>query len=252
MRFTFLFVYGTLLFLATIPVTGQIDNMAGSGACGGERSVTYHEDQYALVEIGKQCWFKENLRSSRYQNGEEIPGGLSDYQWVNADGGAQSVYGEGSSQVLSGSNNEETNLKIYGRLYNWYAVRDSRNLCPQGYHVPSDSEWMTLEMALGMTAAQVNDEWTRGTDEGLKLKASSTDSNAWDGTNSSGFSGLPGGGRSYEGGYFRFQENNGYWWTSSPAEMGIWYRYLGIMEPVIHRRITDENFGASVRCLRDE
>jgi uncharacterized protein (TIGR02145 family) len=101
--------------------------------------------------------------------------------------GAQAVYGE-----------KESNLLQYGRLYNGYAVDDPRGLCPSGWHVPSDAEWTALTDALG-----------GGKVAGKKMK-----STAWDGTNSSGFSALPGGARDGSLGYFYDDGYYGYWWSS--------------------------------------
>ena len=110
--------------------------------------VSYHGYDYATVQIGEQCWFAENLRNEHYANGDSIPGGLSNSEWQNADDtnlGAQAIY-----------NNDASNLADYGRLYNWYAVDDARGLCPSGWHVPTDEEFMTLEMELGMSESEAN------------------------------------------------------------------------------------------------
>ena len=99
------------------------------------------------MQIGEQCWFAENLRNEHYANGDAIPGELSNSEW-NADDtnlGAQAIY-----------NNDASNLADYGRLYNWYAVDDARGLCPSGWHVPTDGEFMTLEMELGMSESEAN------------------------------------------------------------------------------------------------
>jgi subtilisin-like proprotein convertase family protein len=96
--------------------------------------VNYHGYNYATVEIGEQCWFAENLRTELYMNGDSIPGGLSDGEWGSTTEGAQAVY-----------NNDTPNLSDYGRLYNWYAVDDTRGLCPSGWHVATDDEWTDLE-----------------------------------------------------------------------------------------------------------
>jgi uncharacterized protein (TIGR02145 family) len=138
------------------------------------------------------------------------------------------------------------NLATYGRLYNWYAVNDSRGLCPSGFHVPSDGEWMTLEMALGMTSSQANSTGWRGTDQGTQMKTSS-----WRGTNSSGFSALPGGFRSYGSGNFSGQGTNGYWWSSSPNGTNAWLRNLSSGDSNVGRYYNYGRSGFSVRCVRD-
>jgi uncharacterized protein (TIGR02145 family) len=210
----------------------------GPAQCGGAATVTFDGHTYALVAIGTQCWFAENLRSDNYRNGDAIPGNLSDAQWTSTSSGAQTVYGEGSSAVYDGSSDEVANLATYGRLYNWYAVNDSRGLCPSGFHVPSDGEWTVLETALG--------GWSVA---GAALKASSP---AWDGTNSSGFSALPGGFRETGDGNFYDQGYLGYWWSSSPSGTYAWYRYLFSGDSTVGRfsnYATRDGF--SVRCVRD-
>ena len=139
--------------------------MPGPAQCGGASTVTFDGHTYDLVAIGDQCWFKENLRSDNFRNGDEIPGNLNDGEWASTVSGAQAVY-----------NNDPANLLIYGRLYNWHAVDDARGVCPSGFHVPSDEEWMMLEMSLGMTSAQANGIGWRGTDQGLQMKSATTDS----------------------------------------------------------------------------
>jgi uncharacterized protein (TIGR02145 family) len=218
----------------------------GPAQCGGATTVTFDGYTYALVAIGTQCWFAENLRSDNYRNGDAIPGNLSDAQWASTSSGAQTVYGEGTSTVYQGSSDEVANLAPYGRLYNWYAVNDSRGLCPSGFHVPSDGEWMTLEMALGMTSSQANATGWRGTDQGTQMKTTS-----WGGTNSSGFSALPGGYRSNGYGGFYGQGSYGNWWSSFPGGANAWNRSLGSGYSSVGRSNDDARYGFSVRCVRD-
>jgi uncharacterized protein (TIGR02145 family) len=225
--------------------------LPGPAQCGGASTVTFDGHTYALVGIGTQCWFKENLRSDNYRNGDPIPGNLTDSQWISTTSGAQTVYGEGTSAVYEGSSDEVANLATYGRLYNWYAVNDARGLCPTGFHVPTDSEWMTLEMALGMTSAQANSIGSRGTDQGAQLKASTNDSPPWDGSNSSGFSALPGGFRDANSGSFYHLGDGGGWWSSSPSGSLAWYRYLYSGYSNVVRFYDDVRSGFSVRCVRD-
>jgi len=208
--------------------------------CGGVSTVTFDGHTYALVGIGSQCWFKENLRSDNYSNGDAIPENLKDRKWISTSSGAQAVH-----------NNDPANLASYGRLYNWYAVNDVRGLCPVGFHVPSDSEWMTLEMALGMTSEQANGIGWRGTDQGTKLKAASSDSPPWDGSNSSGFSALPGGLRDDNYGLFFNLGDYGGWWSSSPSGSGAWARSLYSGNSNVYRSADDVRDGVSARCVRD-
>ena len=212
----------------------------GPAQCGGASTMTFDGHTYALVGIGSQCWFKENLRSDNYRNGDAIPGNLTDGQWTSTGSGAQAVYGEGTSAVYSGSSDEVANLTSYGRLYNWYAVNDARGLCPVGFHVPTDNEWTVLENALGGSSVA-----------GTALKSSAADSPPWDGSNTSGFSALPGGYRNYYSGYFFYLGDYGYWWSSSPSGSDAWFRYLSSGDSLVSRYYFSVRFGFSVRCVRD-
>ncbi|MBI4645984.1 MAG: fibrobacter succinogenes major paralogous domain-containing protein [Bacteroidia bacterium] len=93
---------------------------------------------YNTIIIGTQEWMQENLKVIHYRNGDAIPDVTGDTQWSNLSTGAYCNY-----------NNNESNALIYGRLYNWYAVADSRNICPAGWHTPTDAEWTTLTDYLG-------------------------------------------------------------------------------------------------------
>jgi uncharacterized protein (TIGR02145 family) len=126
-------------------------------------------------------------------------------------------------------------LATYGRLYNWYAVKDARGLCPSGFHVPTDEEWKELEGTLGGTSAA-----------GAAMKTTS-----WGGTNSSGFSALPGGYRNYYDGDFFNQGSTGDWWSSSPNGTLAWPRYLDSGYSFVSRKYTNTSYGFSVRCVRD-
>ena len=207
------------------------------GDCGDHLS--YQGYDYATVLIGDQCWFAENLRSENYENGDAIPSGLSDSEWQNASSGAVAVYNEDASL-----------LETYGRLYNWYAVDDARGLCPSGWHVPTDGEWMTLEMALGMSESEANDTGFRGTDQGTQMKTYYGWDEGGNGSNSSGFSGLPGGYR-FSSGFFASAGYVGRWWSSSPNGSSAWYRYLFYNLESVSRVDSSPRYGFSVRCVQD-
>jgi uncharacterized protein (TIGR02145 family) len=169
----------------------------------------------------------ENLRTSKYRNGHAIPGNLSDDEWTSAISGAQAVY-----------DNKKANLSTYGRLYNWYAVNDPRGLCPTGWHVPTDAEWTELTNHLGGKEVA-----------GKKMKSSSMG-----GTNSSGFSALPGGYRGSGNGSFLDEGAFGYWWSSSAnGATFAWSRHLGSASGSVGRASDNgRRRGFSVRCVRDE
>jgi uncharacterized protein (TIGR02145 family) len=205
----------------------------------------YQGYDYETVQIGEQCWFAENLRSESYENGDAIPSGLSDSEWESTSSGAVAVYGEGNSTCDDYSPDgdacdEAWSLSEYGRLYNWYAVDDARGLCPSGWHVPTDEEWTMLTDHLG-------GEFVAGG----QMKTTYGWENGGNGTNSSGFSGLPGGDREYDG-LFYYAGSIGVWWSSSPNGSVAWYRLLIIdnSENVYRYSLNPQN-GFSVRCVRD-
>ena len=221
--------------------------------CGAP--VSYQGYSYSTVQIGDQCWFAENLRNENYENGDAIPSNLSDSEWENTSSGAVAVFGEGNSycEVYSPNGNaceDLWSLNEYGRLYNWYAVDDARGLCPSGWHVPTDGEWMTLEMALGMSEAEANDSTWRGTDQGTQMKTTYGWYGGGNGTNSSGFSGPPGGHRRSVG-HFLNAGYDGYWWSSSPIGSRAWGRGLYYYLENVYRPNSNPHYGFSVRCVRD-
>jgi uncharacterized protein (TIGR02145 family) len=211
-------------------------------SCGDP--VGYQGYDYETVLIGDQCWFAENLRSENYENGDAIPSGLSESEWQSTSSGAVAVFGQGSSNCYGyspdGDACDETwSLSEYGRLYNWYAVDDVRGLCPNGWHVPTDGEWTVLTDHLGGESVA-----------GGQMKTTYGWYEGGNGTNSSGFSGLPGGYRLNDG-YFYFAGYGGYWWSSSPSGSDAWYRYLNFTSENVYRYDFNPQNGFSVRCVRD-
>ena len=193
-----------------------------SWSCG--EAITYAGVGYSTVQIGDQCWFAENLRTTTYLNGDAIPQNLSDGDWFSTTSGAMAFYTGGPA---------------YGGLYNWYAVDDARGLCPSGWHVPTDGEWTILTDHLGGESVA-----------GGQMKANYGWFNDGNGTNSSGFSGLPGGYRYYDGS-FGFAGYGGFWWSSSPDGSAAWYRSQGNYDEYVYRSTNNLRSGFSVRCVRD-
>ena len=195
---------------------------------------------YQTVTIGSQIWFKENLKTSRYRNGDAIPANLNESQWNSTSSGAYAIY-----------NDEPLNNTIYGKLYNGYAVADPRGLCPTGWHIPTNSEWSVLEIFLGGASVSGGKMKTTGTYEtgtGLWLEPNT---NA---TNSNGFSGLPGGMRQSAGTIFGYGGLNslGVWWQQQPSISSIvLVRTLVSNNESTGTNDTSINSGLSVRCLKD-
>ncbi|TFH65295.1 MAG: hypothetical protein E4G91_03005 [Candidatus Zixiibacteriota bacterium] len=198
---------------------------------------------YQTVTIGTQVWMAENLKVTHYRNGDVIPNVPDGATWVSLTTGAYCEY-----------NNDLSNVAAYGRLYNWHAVNDSRNIAPEGWHVAADAEWKQLEMYLGMSQTEADQTGWRGTDEGGKMKEVGT--THWlspniGATNESGFSGLPGGYR-YLGGQYYDVGSHGVFWSSTQASSGFaWCRNLGSAFSGIHRYDGGKADGFSVRCVKD-
>lgn len=198
---------------------------------------------YKTVKLGNQLWMVENLNVSKYRNGDPIPEIRDDDKWGETDIGAWCCY-----------NNENENEERFGKLYNWYTVNDPRGLAPEGWHIPSDSEWKELEVYLGMSQKEIDKTGWRGMNEGCKLKEKGT--SHWKppndcATNKSGFTGLPGGYRDVSG-EFLINGFSGYWWSSSEQETYFaWYRTLYYTSDKIHRTSGYAGDGFSVRCIQD-
>jgi uncharacterized protein (TIGR02145 family) len=218
------------------------DNRAQSSQSAG--TVTDIDGNvYKTVIIGNQVWMAENLKVTHYRNGDVIPNVTDGSTWEKLATGAYCEY-----------NNDVNDVAVYGRLYNWYAVDDSRNIAPKGWHVPSDEEWKQLEMFLGMSQAQADAYDYRGTTECGKLK--DTGATYWappnkGGTNESGFSGLPGGYRYGSGGYDYVGYSASFWSSTENGSSYALFRCLGYNSSGVRRYGNYKRSGFSVRCIRD-
>lgn len=187
---------------------------------------------------------KENFRATHYNNGTAIPKVTSDSEWIALTKGARSWY----------SNFAFTFADVYGSLYNWYVI-NSGEICPFGWHVPTDGEWKELESYLGVSQSELNISGWRGDREGGKMKDFETiywlkpNTGA---TNSSRFDALPGGYRDWSDGQFQNASQQGMWWsaTSSPPN-NAWYRGLDYARSSIYRGTNHRNSGYSIRCIKD-
>jgi uncharacterized protein (TIGR02145 family) len=213
--------------------------------CGTSTVTDVDGNNYNTVQIGNQCWTQSNLKVSKYRNGDSIPTGLSNSAWQNSTSGAYAIY-----------NNNPVNDGLYGKLYNHFAVTDSRGLCPTGSHVPADGEWNLLVKYLDPNADTNAIGW-QNTNVGGALKSTATQptSGGWStpnagATNSSGFTARPGGQRSPNGAFIDVS-NLGFWWSSSLSGINAWERDLIYYGGVFNRGYTSRATGFSVRCLRD-
>ncbi len=202
---------------------------------GCKNSVTDIDgNEYKTVKIGKQLWMAENLRTTKYSNGDLIETTQPD----NLD-----ITEQDSPKYQWAYQGDEKNVEVYGRLYTWFAVTDSRNICPAGWHVVTEAEWASLVNFFGGESIAATKLKETGTDHWVSQSAGVT--------NSSGFTALPGGGRGSNGafggiGYY------GAWW--SPAEsdsLTAWYWNLNYNTNNLSKTKYQKKSGFSVRCVKD-
>ena len=184
------------------------------------------------IVIGNQIWTCSNLDVTTFRNGDPIPQVTDPTAWNSLTTPAWCYY-----------NNDPANGAIYGKLYNWHAVRDPRGLAPSGYHIPTDAEWTILTDYLGGLS-----------EAGGKMKKVSTlwtSPNA-QATNSSCFTGLPGGTKNNNGGYTNINQV-GYWWSATESSAdNAYYRYITAYSGVISRLNDSKKNGFSVRLVKED
>jgi uncharacterized protein (TIGR02145 family) len=196
-------------------------------------------NRYDIITIGTQTWMAENLKTTRYNDGSVIPLTTDEGDWLTA--------GVNGDPGYCWYGNTSSNLITYGALYNWYAIdtlsNGDKNVCPLGWHIPTDAEWTTLTNYLGGQSVG-----------GGKMKEAGLahwQSPNEQATNESGFSGLPGGFRSSMGNFLYIMED-GYWWSSTEYDTSNAYeRHLFYYDNNVGTPITSKRNGYSVRCIRD-
>jgi uncharacterized protein (TIGR02145 family) len=192
-------------------------------------------NRYETIKIGEQIWMKENLKTTRYNNGDSI-------RTTNPD--TLDISNETSPKYQWAYNGNENHVKVYGRLYTWYAITDSRKVCPCGWHVPTMKEWKKLFDYIGKGIIAADKLKEAGTIHWNKPNANAT--------NESGFTALPAGSRWLTGDYAQLGES-GHYWSSDELRQGIAFRVL-----FRHDNNIEKQFGAayakngwSVRCIRN-
>lgn len=204
---------------------------------------------YHTLKIGNQTWMVENLKTTKYRNGDLIPNVTDATIWTNSTTGNYCNY-----------NNLVDNATKYGRLYNWYAVSDSRNLAPSGWHVSTVAEWTTLENYL-IANGYNYDGSTTGNNIAKSLAATTdwstyptigTIGNDLSKNNKSGFTSLPGGYR-INNGSFANMGYHAYWWTSTESSSSnAIFVYLHYMKSILYVDYPNaKNWGSYVRCVKD-
>lgn len=239
----------------------------GSGEpCECGNPIEFDNYQYQTVLIGNQCWFAENLRTTIYTNGDSVPEAVGvefgELGNVNQEGartlyGMDGAYCSGWDELIDACDATSA-LTTYGRLYNFYVVQDPRGICPIGWHVPSDNDWMTLESFMGMPEEELLIfGQLRGWDEDLGTQLKSNLGNwlsSGDGTNDYGFNMLPSSYAHYNSGSFNWAGYQGHFWSSQESEdsdsaierMVSWHSPAGV-----RRDNRFKSYGQSIRCLKD-
>jgi uncharacterized protein (TIGR02145 family) len=185
---------------------------------------------YKIVTIGTQVWMAENLKTTKYNNGDAIPTTTSD------------ISGENAPEYQWVYNDTLSNAGIYGRLYTWYVVAGSRNVCPSGWHVPTDAELDTLKSNLGDGAIAGGKLKETGTNHWLTPNTGATDVK--------GFTALPGGYRAMNGAYSGLTLSCWLWSSTDNAPLG-WGQNMYYDNSVLLRGGYHKQAGVSVRCLKD-
>jgi len=196
---------------------------------------------YNTVKIGDQVWMAENLKVTKFNEETEIPLVSEGVDWIVLNGPGYCWY----------KNDPDYNKPLYGALYNWYTA-SSPNICPTGWHLPTDAEYNALEITLGLPQTDVDIWGWRGTDHGSKMKSTTGWNSGENGTNTSGFTALPGGYRFYSDGTYQGQNTYVYFWTATQHDEDRgWYRLLEGSKTTVYKASGDKRAGKAIRCIKD-
>jgi uncharacterized protein (TIGR02145 family) len=206
-------------------------------------------NEYHMTVIGNQTWLTENLKVTHYRNHDLIETTVP---------AAKNILGESQPRYQWAYDGDESNVNAYGRLYTWYAMNDSRNICPVGWHVATDDDWKELEMYLGMSQedADASSDF-RGTDQGSQIASRfiwTMGCTIVNGVNyaTTEFNAIPAGYRHPDGTFGQLNQHT-HWWTSTTAydESSAWFRQLYYGNRTIIRGHMGKTVGYSVRCVKD-
>ena len=233
-------IYPLLMFLFVITTSSSFrNNISGSDqpVCNAASETGTVKDRdgnvYKTVTIGTQVWMAENLKTTKYRNGDPIPKVIANSSWTELNSGAYCWY----------NNDAAANKATYGALYNWFALNDNRGIAPIGWHIPTDQDWAALVSFL-------KGDGTAGgaLKETLTSHWSEPNTGA---TNSSGFSALPGGYRTKDGTFKNVNVCGGWWVNKEYTKSVAWYRFVDNVSSSIHNFSTYKNCGFSIRCIKD-
>ncbi len=196
-------------------------------------------NRYDIITIGTQTWMAANLRTTRYNDGTVIP--------LIQDATAWSTASTNGAPAYCWYNNETANLIAYGALYNWFAINKSsngnKNVCPTGWHVPTDGEWTMLTTFLGGVGVAGGKMKEAGLAHWLAPNTGAT--------NASGFAGLPGSNGSFAGEFSYLGYYGVFWSSTETIATDAWNRSLYWDVDDVYKNNVQKGNGFSVRCLRD-
>jgi uncharacterized protein (TIGR02145 family) len=225
---------------------------APSFTCGTSTVTDIDGNSYNTVLIGTQCWTKENLKVTKYNDGSPI---TPDATGTSTGSGIGEMWSTRNSGAYTIYEHNNSNVTTYGLLYNWFAATDAKKLCPDGWHVPSDVEWTNLILHLDGNAIISN--YTQSLIAGGMLKSTS---NLWNvattpspGTNSSGFTGIPGGFRSSAGAFVQKGDNAYFWSTTTypTSAFSAYFKDLNYSNNSFDRDWLNKTVGMSIRCIKN-
>jgi uncharacterized protein (TIGR02145 family) len=220
------------------------------GLCNNPLSVTDIDGNiYPVIKFGQQYWMAENLKVTRYRNGDIIPADLNSMEWNYTTEGATAI---GDYHYYNDISNSDDVVAVFGRHYNFFAVVDPRGLCPEGWHIPSDEEWDEL-------AGFLIDHYDDVNSGNLGLKMKSTTrwgyfdfEDDYNGTNSFGFNALPAGYIEYPHMISWDMAYYAGWWTSIPQSAGIaTNRYIVFSQDMLYKGGSPVQTGHTIRCVKD-
>jgi uncharacterized protein (TIGR02145 family) len=234
MRIKDIFRISPVLIICLLLTTYSCKKSSRIDITPGETVTDIDGNVYHTIKIGTQSWMVENLNTTRYSNGDVIPEVTDASSWIHQTQGALCSY-----------NNNPDYAVIYGKLYNWYAVNDSRKIAPEGWHVATDAEWTTLINYLGGDKTSGGKMKEQGNTHWAVPNTA--------GSNESGFTALPGGFRDDLGEFSTLA--GGYWWSSTLYNenvlSGAWSRNILFNDAGSFRIDVPPVFGQSVRCIKD-
>jgi uncharacterized protein (TIGR02145 family) len=219
---TFLF-----LFAISISCSNSASNELSESVCGNVTDID--GNTYTSVKIDDKCWFSQNLNVSKYKNGDIIPEVQNSTQWTNLTTGAWCY-----------AYNDAANGIIYGKLYNWYAVNDPRGLAPEGWHIPTQDEWISLKYFLSGNGGELKEV---GSDHWMGPNTDATDSY--------GFHALPSGYRSFMGDQFSIGYEVWLWSSTNDSNISAFFLGLSYNNNYIDIDDAGKPVGMAVRCVKD-